>query len=235
MNTVTSVPDKALLRLLSWLSPSFPVGAYAYSHGAESAVENGQIFNRETALSWVTFILQYGTGRMDADLFVAAYGAARENNSEHFVSIVRKANALKGTAELGLESRAQGQAFWDTVLKAWPDEKLAALVQAVSGNNVPPSYATAVAAAVACAGIERHTAVRAYLFAFAANITSAIVRLVPLGQTDGQRIIAALEDVIGQSCKDALKRDACDMGSAAFFVDMMSMKHETQYSRMFRS
>jgi len=100
---------------------------------------------------------------------------------------------------------------------------------------VPPSYVTVVAAAAACAGIGLHAALGAYLHAFAGNITSAIVRLVPLGQTDGQKIIAAIEPVIERAIQNAFERDPNDMGSAAFNVDWMSMKHETQYSRLFRS
>lgn len=237
MTTPTPIPitDRGLLRLLAWLSPSFPVGSYAYSHGAEFAVESGQIMDRETARSWIAFIVEFGSGRIDADLFIAAYLAAEEHDVEKFMEAAAWGDALKGSAELGLESRAQGQAFFDAVLAAWPDEASARFVIALKEHGVQASYAIAVAAAVAFAGIGLQAALGAYLHAFAANITSAIVRLVPLGQTDGQKIIAALEPVIEYALAQALERDPADLGSAAFSVDWMSMKHETQYSRLFRS
>ncbi|MCR4379314.1 MAG: urease accessory protein UreF [Rhodospirillales bacterium] len=224
-----------MLRLLAWLSPSFPVGSYAYSHGAEFAVESGQVLDRETARSWIAFVVEFGSGRIDADLFVAAYLAAEEHDVTKFMEAAAWGDALKGSAELGLESRAQGQAFFDAVLAAWPDESLARFAAALKEHGVYASYAIAVAAAAAFAGIGLQAALGAYLHAFAANITSAIVRLVPLGQTDGQKIIAALEPVIEYALAQALERDPADLGSAAFSVDWMSMKHETQYSRLFRS
>jgi len=237
MTTATPIPitDRGLLRLLAWLSPSFPVGAYAYSHGAEAAVEAGLVVDRDTATEWIAFVVEFGSARADADLFVAAYLATEERDTAKFVETATWADALKGTAELGLESRAQGQAFLDAVLAAWPNPDLANFATAVQGAGVKPSYATAVGAAVAFAGVGLQAGLGAYLHAFAANISSAIVRLVPLGQTDGQRIVAALEPVIERALTQALERDPADIGSAAFSVDWMSMKHETQYSRLFRS
>jgi len=229
------ITDRGLLRLLAWLSPSFPVGAYAYSHGAEAAVESGRILDRAAATDWIAFVLEFGTGRVDADLFVEAYLAADENNGDKFVQVASMADALKGTAELGLESRAQGQAFYDAVQGAWPDERLERFGDALKSAAVWPSYATMVAAAAAFAGVGLQAALGAYLHAFSANISSAIVRLVPLGQTDGQKIIAAIEPVVERALVSALERDPNDMGSAAMMVDWMSMKHETQYSRLFRS
>ena len=235
MATPIPITDSGLLRLMAWLSPSFPVGAYAYSHGAEAGVESGRILNRETATDWIAFVLEFGTGRVDADLFVGAYLAADENDADKFVEVAAMADALKGTAELGLESRAQGQAFLDAVQGAWPDERLERFCAALQNANVSPSYATSVAAAAAFAGVGLQAALGAYLHAFSANIASAIVRLVPLGQSDGQKIIAAMEPVVERTLAEALERDPKDMGSAAFMVDWLSMKHETQYSRLFRS
>lgn len=235
MTTPIPITDNGLLRLMAWLSPSFPVGAYAYSHGAEAAVETGRVTDRDAAIEWISFVLEHGTGRMDADLFISAYLAAEELDIGKFVEVASMADALKGTAELGLESRAQGQAFFDAVLAAWPNEKLAGFAKALGRAEVSPSYATAVAASAAFAGIGLQAALGAYLHAFIANIASAVVRLVPLGQTDGQRIIAALEPVLERALTQALNRDPHDIGSAAFMVDWLSMQHETQYSRLFRS
>jgi len=236
------ITDKALLRLLTWLSPSFPVGAYAYSHGAEAAVEQGWVADFTSATEWIGFVLEYGSGRVDAGLFVRAFRAVDASDTAAYVDVARWADALKGSAELGLESRAQGQAFFDAVLGAWPDRRLEKLVTALAGADVPPSYATAVAGAAACAGVEARAALTAYVHGFAANMTSAIVRLVPLGQSDGLKIIAALEPTISALATRTLDARATensqslgDIGSAAFMVDWLSMSHETQYSRLFRS
>ena len=235
MATPIPITDRGLLRLMAWLSPSFPVGAYAYSHGAEYAVESGQITDRKSAESWVCFILEFGSARVEVDLFVSAYLAAEENDMSKYILVSAQADALKSTAELGLESRTQGQAFVNAVAGAWPDENFAQYISALKEQDVQPSYGTAVAAAAAFAGVGLQAALGTYLHAFGANITSAIVRLVPLGQTDGQKIIAALEPVIERSLVATFERDLDDMGSSAFAVDLMSMKHETQYSRLFRS
>ncbi|PCI41632.1 MAG: urease accessory protein UreF [Rhodospirillaceae bacterium] len=232
---MTTLTDRALLKLLAWLSPSFPVGAYAYSHGCEYAVERGQIFDYASAQSWTTFILEFGSGRIDADLFVATYRAVEQNDFDKFMQISTQADALKGTSELGLEARAQGQAFIDGVLRAWPDDKISMFSKLLKTHNIKPSYAVSVAVAAATSNIDLQAALAAYLHAFGANIVSAIVRLVPLGQTDGQKIIASLEPVIERSLAESLARCSDDLGSAAFGVDLMSMKHETQYSRLFRS
>jgi len=234
---VTPIPitNKSLLRLLTWLSPAFPVGAYAYSHGMEFAVESGRIVDRESAEVWIAFLVEFGTGRVDAAMFIAAYEAAQDNDMDKFIAAAVCADALKGTAELSLESQAQGQAFFDAVGAVWLDDRLKACVTALQDQDVKASYATAVGAATGFAGVGLQAALGAYLQAFAASISSAIVRLVPLGQTDGQKIIAALEPVIERVLGQALHRGFDDLGSVAFAVDWLSMKHETQYSRVFRS
>ncbi|MCG8493172.1 MAG: urease accessory protein UreF, partial [Sneathiellales bacterium] len=231
MPTPIPITDKGLLRLIAWLSPSFPVGAYAYSHGAEAAVESGRILDRDQAINWISFMLSHGTGNMDATLFIQAYQAVETKNNTAFLETAAFADALKGTKELGLESRAQGQAFCEAVTAAWPDETFISLVNLMKEQEILPSYATVVAAAAATADISLQAALAAYLHAFAANITSAIVRLVPLGQTDGQRIIAALEPVIEQVTTNAIATGPENIGSAAFMVDWLSIEHETQYSR----
>ena len=229
------ITDSGLLRLLAWLSPSFPVGAYAYSHGAEYAVECGKIKNHKDAARWISFIIKFGSGRVDADIFITSYLAADEENMQQLLSVACQAAAFKGTSELALESSAQGQAFLNAVLGAWPNELLLTYAKMLEKNKVDPAYGAVLGAASAFAGIGLEASLSAYLHAFSANIASAIVRLVPLGQSDGQKIIAELEPVITIAVPEAIDRDPAETGSAAFMVDMMSMQHETQYSRLFRS
>lgn len=223
----------ALLRLMAWLSPSFPVGAFSYSHGLEWAVEEGLVTDRAGLIRWVEGIVRHGAGRVDAALLLEAHRAAAD--SDRLERVVDWGEALRGTAELALESSAQGQAFLGTVVAAWPDPVLADWAAGLKRAGRVPAYAVAVGVASSRAGIAEEDALAAFLHAFAANLVSAAIRLVPLGQTDGQRALAALEPVVMDAARAALARPFEDMGAAAAMVDCCSMKHETQYTRLFRS
>ncbi|RAU20466.1 urease accessory protein UreF [Paramagnetospirillum kuznetsovii] len=223
---------KSLLRLMAWLSPSFPVGAFGYSHGLEYAVEAGLLRDLAGTLDWLTTLILEGSGRIDADLFLAAHGAETDEDLDRVVDL---AAAWRGTQELALESSAQGAAFLIAVSAAWPDpwwEEWKARLKVLARQ---PAYGVAVAVAAKRAGIAAEPALAAYLHAFAANLVSASVRLVPLGQTDGQRAMAALEAVVLDAVAAALVRPAEDMGAATPMLDWCSMAHETQYTRLFRS
>ncbi len=212
---------RVLLQLLSWMSPSFPVGAFSYSHGLEWAVEEGEIRDQESLTRWVSDLLTYGTGRSDAVLCSLAM------RSSDLTELGDLARALCPTEERLLEADAQGQAFLRAVNSGWPE-----LVP--EGFTALP-YPVAVGAVTAQAGIPRETALNAYLHAFCANLVSAGLRLVPLGQTDGVRSLAALEEVIAARAEWAASAGEDDLWSFAPFSDIASMKHETQYTRLFRS
>lgn len=217
-----------LYRLLSWLSPSYPVGAFSYSHGLEYAVETGCVGTAEEVADWVSTVLLQGTGRVDGILFREAYSAVANANWEHLDEIVDLGNAFQATSEFALETRAQGNAFIKATLAAWPAEALTRI-------DTGAVYPVAVAVACAAHGIDLKTALHGYFHAFAANLVSAAVRLVPLGQTDGQLAIAALSEAVSQAQDRALIIPLDDIGSAAPLIDLASMHHETQYTRLFRS
>lgn len=223
--------SQSLLRLMAWLSPSFPIGAYSYSHGLERAVEEGLVHNCASLIAWVEGVLRHGSGRLDAGLFLLAYHA----RGDALDLVVEKAEALRGTAELALESAAQGKAFLTAVTAAWPQAFWPEWTGRLKAAGRAPAYPVVVAVAAALAEIPEELALAAVLHAFAANLVSAAVRLVPLGQTDGQRAIAALETVVQQVNAAALTRSPEDLGSAAPMVDWCSMTHEIQYTRLFRS
>lgn len=220
--------NDALYRLLSWLSPSYPVGAYSYSHGLEIFVDTGAVTDRDTLIAWVRTVLLNGTGRVDGVLFRDAHAATSEADWGRLGEVRNFGNAFQSTAEFALESRAQGAAFLKATCAAWPADALDRL----DGVAVYP-----VAVAVACAahGIPVETGLHAYFHGFAANLVSAGVRLVPLGQTDGQRSLAALADVVTMAADSALTLSIDDIGTAAPLLDLASMQHETQYTRLFRS
>ncbi len=229
------ITEQALYRLMTWLSPSFPVGGYSYSHGIEFAVEDGLITDRDGLARWVEAIIVHGAGRNDATMFRAAWEAVADGDPEMLAWAAEMADALRATPETALESTGQGQAFLDTLVAVWPDLRFGNLAGMLAGMDRSPTYAVAVGVAAAVAGVPLSHALVAYLHAMAANLVSAGVRLVPLGQTDGQMAQAALEVPVRAAADRALTRPLEDLGTAAPMVDWTSMKHETQYTRLFRS
>lgn len=224
--------EKALYRLLAWLSPAYPVGAFSYSSGIEWAVEAGDIEDAGTLRGWLAVMLADGAGFCDAVLFAHSHRAAFGQDEEALRGIAELAAALAPTQERHLETTAQGNAFVEATRAAWPCAALDRLKAVWDG---PVAYPVAVAAAAAGHGIALAGALAAFLQAVAANWVSAGVRLVPLGQTDGQRVLAALEPVIAATAQRALAASLDDIGTSAFRADLASARHETQYTRLFRS
>lgn len=224
--------DTALYRLMTWLSPAYPVGGFSYSHGLEYAVEAQRVRHADDLAEWIATVLEQGAGPVDAALFAAAWRAAKAGDDGAVDSLVELARAWRGTAETALESSAQGTAFVTITRAAWPDDGLG---RAAARHDGRLPFSIAVAVAAAAQGIALGPALVAYLQAFAANLVSAGVRLVPLGQTDGQRVQARLEPVVLKAARAAMDADLDEIGSAAPLLDWCSMKHETQYTRLFRS
>lgn len=231
MTIMTITTDAALYRLLTWLSPSYPLGAFSYSHGLEYAVEAGLVDNAATLERFVATVLGAGAGRSDAALFAAAWRDAASGDVAGLDEIAALAAAWRGTAETALESAAQGAAFLATTRAAWPHPMLDALARRHKSMALP----VAVAVAAASHGIPAETALLAYLHSLVANLVSAGMRLIPLGQSEGQRVIAALEDRVAVAGRDGLATPLNLVGTAAPLVEWCSMRHETQYTRLFRS
>ncbi|AXS42328.1 urease accessory protein UreF [Breoghania sp. L-A4] len=234
----------ALYRLLAWLSPSFPVGAFSYSHGLEWAVEDGTVTNAATLQCWLEDVLRHGSGRSDAILLARAHEAFSDDDLRLCAEIAELAAALQPSRERHLEATAQGSAFLATIEAAWPMQD-AAMAERLAALMPPPTplhhpigtwtHAVAVGILAAGHGIERAATIHAYLNAFTSNLVSAAIRAVPLGQSDGQRVIAALEPLITEVTREALTAPLDDIGSATFRADIASQRHETQYTRLFRS
>lgn len=222
----------ALYRLMAWLSPAYPVGAFSYSSGIEWAVEAGDIKDAATLKDWLAVMLAEGGGYCDAVLFAHAHRAAAGEDTAASRAVAELAAAFAPTKERHLETTAQGNAFIEATRAAWPCAAIDTLKAAWDG---PVAYPVAVATAAAGHGVALEPALGAYLQAVAANWVSAGVRLIPLGQTDGQRVLAALEPSIASTAQRALVASLDDLGSSAFRADLASARHETQYTRLFRS
>jgi len=222
----------ALYRLMAWLSPAYPIGAFSYSSGIEWAVETRDIIDAASLKAWLAAIIAEGSGFCDAVFFVHAYRAVAAEDDAALVVVAELAAAFTPSKERHLEATAQGRAFLDTTRAAWPCAALDRLAAVWNGEVALP---VAIGLAAAGHGLPLQPALSAYLHATAANLISSGVRLIPLGQTDGQRILAALEPIAAATAQRALATPLDHVGGAAFRSDIASMRHETQYTRLFRS
>jgi urease accessory protein len=228
---------EAAYKLLAWFSPAMPIGAYSYSHGLEYAVEAGLVTDAPALRDYLDAALRHGTGQLDASLLCAAYRASRDGACEgrSLADIAMLAAAFRSTSELALESAAQGRALLTVLRQAWPAPPLCALAALCRQHEVEPAHAVTAGVACAAHGLPLQPSVVAFLHGFAANLVSAGVRLIPLGQTDGQRLTAALEDTVRAVAAGALAASLEDLGTASPMIDLCAIAHETQYTRLFRS
>lgn len=219
----------ATLPLFAWLSPSFPVGAYAYSHGLEWAVEDGDVVDEASLLDWLTDTLRHGAGRNDAILLAHAHRAL--NDRAALAAVNELALALAPSQELRLETAQQGRSFLDAALAAWPRPELAKAAEHIGEI----AYPVAVGLAAAAHRIPLAATLPAFVLAFAQNLVSAAIRSAPIGQTAGMRVVTALTRLVQDIAAEAEALTLDDIGSATFRADLGSFRHETQYTRLFRS
>jgi len=234
-NELNSLEPLAFLRQQSWLSPAFPTGSYSYSHGIEWAVEAGHIPDRKSLVEWLKADLCYGSGRNEAIFFIEAWRCATEDDRAKLLEVAELAAALRGTSEFALESAQQGAACLATLLRVWSDPLVKTLSELLSDLRLAPALSVVLGIRAARQEIPASLALPAFLQSYVANLVTAGVRLIPLGQTDGQLCIAELEPAVLAMAAEAEPATIRDLGSAAFMVDLASASHETQYTRLFRS
>jgi urease accessory protein len=222
----------ALYRLMTWLSPSFPVGAFSYSSGIEWAVEAGDIVDAASLRDWLASMLADGPGFCDGVFLARAHRAASSHDDVGLRDIAELAAAFVASRERQLETSAQGRAFIEIARSAWNCDGLDQLVGCCDGAIV---YPVAVGIVSAAHAIPLASTMHAFFHALTSNWISSGARLVPLGQTDSQRVLASLEPVVISTVKRAQDASLDDLGSATFRADLASMRHETQYTRLFRS
>ncbi len=208
-----------ILTLTQWFSPAYPVGAFAYSHGLEWAIDAGHVTTAAHTNAWITEVMCHGAGWNDSLFLAAAYHA----DSCELPEIDATARAFCASAERLKETHLQGAAFCDITAKVWATD-----VQGLT-------YPVAAGRAARLQGLPLDLTTQVYLQAFLANLVAAAMRLVPLGQTDGQRIIRDLSPLCTRIAQDSSTASLDDLASTAFLADIAAMKHETQYSRIFRT
>jgi urease accessory protein len=228
-------PLVGLLRQQTWLSPAFPTGAYCYSHGLEWAIEAGHIHDRESLVDWLEADLCYGSGRNEAIFFNQAWRSASVDDRARLLQVAELGAAFRSTSEFALESVQQGIACLATLRRVWCDRLLDWLAEMLRKLNLAPSLAVVLGVRGATQCLPADLALAAFLQSWIGNLVNAGVRLLPLGQTDGQRALAQLEEAVLVTSAKAKQASLNDLGSAAFMVDVSSMAHETQYTRLFRS
>jgi urease accessory protein len=221
----------ALYRLMTFLSPAFPVGAFSYSSGIEWAVEAGDITEAASLRDWLSAMLVDGSGFCDAVFLVQAHRAMELGDMAALRELAELAAAFVPSRERQLETTAQGKAFIEITRAAWNcnglDDAIAQCDSIV--------YPVAVGMVSAAHGIPLASALHAFLHALVSNWISAGSRLIPLGQTDSQRVLAAVEGVVATTAARAHDASLDDLGSATFRADLASLRHEMQYTRLFRS
>jgi urease accessory protein len=215
----------ALLRLMAWLSPAFPVGGFSYSHGLERAAHDGLVADRKDLAGWLETLVDLGSGWNDAVLFAESWRRARDGGD--LAEIAALAEALAGSRERHLETMLQGAAFLQAA-SAWPSPALQRLPA-----DCP--YCVAVGAVAGSGGIDLSQALSAFLQAFFSNLVQAAIRLGIIGQIDAVALLAGFEPLALATASRAAVSSLDDLGGAAFMSDIAAMRHETQYSRLFRS
>lgn len=231
-----------LYRVQAFFSPAFPVGAFTYSHGLERVIEDGSVHDAATLRLWVQDILRHGSGRTDGILLAESWRAAMAGDTQAVKELAGLGLALCPSRERHMETGGQGTAFLSTIRHAWGTGAQASaaarafheLAEDTDAAEVWP-YPVAAGLCLAASGIGLDASLAAYLHAFAANLISAAVRAVPLGQTDGQRVLASLMPQVMETAQIAAASGLEGLGSCTFLADIASMRHETQYTRLFRT
>lgn len=223
MTTVMAIPMPTpdatdTLRLVQWLSPAFPIGAFAYSQGLEAAIDQGDVTDAPTLTDWVTAVLSHGTGRLDAILLAHARDADAD-----IAYLAALAHAYASGAERATELREQGRAF-TTALSA------------ITGQTLPPlPYPVAVGYVTRTLDVTTAQVVMLWLQGLAAQMVSAAVRFVPLGQTDGQTVLTRLAPLIARLAQDYADAPLAALSATTPGADLAAMRHETMEVRIFRS
>ena len=209
--------DLKFMTVMQWMSPAFPIGAFAYSHGLEWAIDKDHVSNGEKLQKWITDLLEYGSLRTDA-IFISLILRGHDVRKMNELSM-----ALCPAGERLLETKLQGSAFAKVIEDVWQQD--------IGELSLP----IAVALAAKNQSIEQDLILPAYLHAFCSNLISAAIRLIPIGQTEGQLIMLELYTTISDLVQTASESEIDDLNSACFFSDVSAMEHEYLQPRIFKT
>ncbi len=215
----------ALLRLMAWLSPAFPVGSFSYSHGLETAVHSVWVTDADSLREWLADLIEHGSAWNDAVLFAEAHRLV--SVGADLSELAQLGEAMAGSRERHMETMLQGGAFLKAAA-AWPHPALGSL-------PAECPYPVAIGAVAGAHGVPLGPALAAFCQAFTSNQIQAAIRLSVIGQVDAMATLAALEPLIAETAARAAVSTLDDLGSATIIAEIASMRHETHYSRLFRT
>ena len=221
--------SQALLHLMHLVSPALPVGAYAYSQGQEHAVELGFLNNLAQAREWINGVMQHSVAGLDLPLVARLYTAWKNNDLQQVHEWNDFLQACRESAEFDLEDQQMGRALLRLLVSLevpqaveWPRKK-------------PICFATAFALAGTHWQVDKQSLLTGFCWSWLENQVAAATKLVPLGQTDAQKLLIALMDSVERCCQQALLIEDDELGAGLPALALISAQHETQYSRLFRS
>jgi len=223
--------NESLLHLLQLASPALPVGAYSYSEGLEALVEVGKVTSQETLAQWLTQELRWGAVRLEATVMIRSY---EDVHNQDFKAVIRWNNwltAARETEELRQQSLQMGRSLLKLLLDLHPE--LIAVYEPLQKEGC--NFAIAYAIAAAHYQLDSQAALLAYLYSWIANLVSAGVKLIPLGQTAGQQLLLTMQPALKRSAEVIFTLQPDDLSSCSWGLSLASMAHECQYSRLFRS
>jgi urease accessory protein len=223
----------SLLRLLQLASPSLPVGAYSYSEGLETLVEIGKVKDGDSLEHWLSQELAYGAVRLEAAVMVRAYGAVLAGDGATLAFWNHWLSAARETEELRSQSWQMGRSLMRLLLDLSPDWTNTLDLGTLQKDGC--NFAVAYAIAAATWQIDQPVALLGYLYTWANNLVNAGIKLIPLGQTTGQKLLVALHPRIEHACEEIAQLPTEELGTCGWGLALASMAHETQYSRLFRS
>jgi len=221
------VNANALLRLLQLSSPSLPIGAYAYSQGIESAVHSQIICDEMTALDWLNSVLINGLASNDLALITHAYQSWQDSDLDSITELSQLSLAIRETSELKEEDRHLAKAL----LRLAEPLGLEYPVEIKTSASYPVVYAYFIHNW----SISLEDALLAFAWSWLENQIAAMIKLVPLGQTQGQKLLLAMDKSLSTAVKKSLTVPVSRIGSSLPNLAILSSQHEIQYSRLFRS
>jgi urease accessory protein len=214
----TDIEASQLLLLLNWMSPAFPIGSFAYSHGLEFAIAENEVTTQKAVEAWIADLITQGSGWNDAVLFAQVWNGDSEELNELALSMASSSERYLETTQLGRSFAIAASVFTD--------------VKFADGDLAYP-----VAAGMACKsmGVDQYSALLAFLQGFAAAQVSVAVRLVPLGQTAGLHVLKNLMPIISETANRAAIASLEYLGSCTLLADIAAMNHEHLQPRIFRT
>ncbi|MDZ8053943.1 MAG: urease accessory protein UreF [Aulosira sp. ZfuVER01] len=225
-----TLTDSCFLSILQLTSPALPVGAYSYSEGLETLVEQGVIANQQNLQEWLNSQLRYGAIRVEAAVMLRAYKSVKIGDLEALIHWNRWLSAARETEELRNSSWQMGRSLIQLLGKLQPQ-----ILPITSSVGNPCNYAIAFGIAAAHWQVDVKAGLLGYLHSWASNLITAGVKLIPLGQTAGQQLLLDLQELLSTTAVEILALEDDELSCCTWGLSLASMQHETLYTRLFRS